>query len=61
MDLLNNTSFFKFYFSKILYSSKAIFTLVSIGWLIDVGFSTTFVNRKCIIYNISGSLVAEIF
>ena len=61
MDLLNNTSFFKFYLSKILYSPKAIFTLVSIGWLVDVGFSTTFVNRKCIIHDISGSLIAEIF
>jgi len=60
-ELTNDTSFSKLYFSKVLYSFKAKYILVLIEQLNNTGFSTIFMNKKYIIYNVSGSWVIEVF
>jgi len=43
-----------------VYDTEVGYTLVSIGWLNDAGFSTTFANTRCIIHDAGGSCIAEV-
>jgi len=60
LDLPNSTTFSKLYLSEVFYCSEIGYTLVSIGQLNDASFSTTFANRRCIIYDAGGSCIAEV-
>ena len=60
LNLLNGTISSKLHLSEVLYSSKARYILISIGWLDETGFLITFTNKKYI-YNIISSWVASVF
>jgi len=45
---------------NVFYSPEAGYTLISIGQLDNMGFSTTFGNGKCVIYDTNSAQVAKI-
>jgi len=60
IDILNGLSISQLKLTKVLYLLEASYTLVSIGYLNKTSFTTTFTNRKCVIYDPDSTQVAEI-
>ena len=49
IDVPNGSSISQLKLTEVLYSPEAGYTLVSIGYLDEAGFTTTFANGKCVI------------
>ena len=60
IDIPNGIDFLQLQLTEVLYSPEVGYTLVSVGWLDEQGFSVTFSNGKCTITAPDGELVGQV-